>query len=107
MVIERQELYCHNCEKYVQFDLDLSENGKHVLKCPNCEHEHCRYVVDGKITDERWASRNGNIPTYTVSSYTASYSAQSVFDTYKSSTTCSYTAGFYYDSWSSGTTTSR
>lgn len=24
---ERQELYCHNCDKYVQFDIDLGSNG--------------------------------------------------------------------------------
>ena len=40
-VIERQELQCHACGKYVQFDIDLSLNGNHVLNCPNCGHEHC------------------------------------------------------------------
>src|ERR1700690_528754 len=57
--IERQEIHCHNCDKYVQFTLDLSMNGNHVLKCPNCGHEHCRVVENGKITDTRWDQRNG------------------------------------------------
>jgi len=57
-MIERQELYCHNCGKYVQFNLDLSLNGNHVLACPDCRHEHCRVVKDGKITDDRWDQRN-------------------------------------------------
>ena len=58
--IERQELYCHECERYVQFNIDMSLNGNHVLNCPNCGHEHCRVVSNGKITDDRWDQRNGN-----------------------------------------------
>ena len=56
--IERQELFCHACSKYVQFDLDLGLDGNHVLNCPNCGHEHCRVVKNGKITDVRWDQRN-------------------------------------------------
>jgi hypothetical protein len=56
--VQRQELSCHECGGYVQFDLDLKMNGKHVLKCPKCGHEHCRVVKDGVITSERWDTRN-------------------------------------------------
>jgi len=59
MNVEKQELYCHACGMYVQFDLDLDLNGKHVLDCPNCGHEHCRYVHNGRISDRRWDRRNG------------------------------------------------
>lgn len=72
-MIEAQELYCHACDRHVQFNLDMDLDGNHVLECPNCGHEHCRVVKEGKITDDRWAQRNG--PTYTVvasSSSTAS-----------------------------------
>lgn len=31
MNIERQELYCHGCGGYVQFNLDLSVDGNYVL----------------------------------------------------------------------------
>jgi DNA-directed RNA polymerase subunit RPC12/RpoP len=90
-MMEHQEIYCHNCAKYVQFDLDMELNGKHVLKCPNCGHEHCRYVNNGKIMDERWASRNqDNIQTYTVSSYTLTYSTSST------TTTATSTANLRY-----------
>jgi hypothetical protein len=58
-MIERQELYCHNCGKYVQFDVDVSQNGNLILECPNCGHEHCRVIEDGKITERRWDRRNG------------------------------------------------
>lgn len=63
--IEKQEIYCHNCNRYVQFPMDLSLNGNHVLLCPNCKHEHCRVVKDGVITGERWDQRNGD--TYRIS----------------------------------------
>lgn len=59
-MVERQELWCHECGKYVQFNIDVTLNGNHVIKCPSCGHEHCRVVIDGKITEERWDSRNGN-----------------------------------------------
>lgn len=76
-MIERQELFCHNCQVYVQFDLDLELNGNHVLECPNCKHEHCRVVKDGKITDTRWDSKNNHVITttdlYSSSDSTTSY----------------------------------
>lgn len=85
-MIERQELYCHNCGGYVQFDMDLSINGNHVLTCPKCGHQHCRVVKDGVITDIRWDQRNNNSTTnamyITPSSIT--YSTQSTFNTYTS-----------------------
>lgn len=60
----RQELHCHACNQWVQFLVDLEMDGNHVLHCPVCNHEHCRVVKDGVITDIRWDSRNG--PTWPV-----------------------------------------
>jgi len=65
---ERQELYCHACNHFVQFNLDLSLDGKHVLKCPNCDHEHYRIVENGMITADRWA--NSQTPVIYISSGT-------------------------------------
>ncbi len=65
-MIERQELYCHNCGRYVQFPLDLSMDGKYTLNCPNCGHEHYRFVHDGIISDERWQS-SGGFQTFQIS----------------------------------------
>ena|SRR5260221_14009768 len=62
----RQELYCHACDKNVQFVIDLELDGNHVLNCPNCNHEHCRVVKEGFITDDRWDQRNG--PTWQIAS---------------------------------------
>jgi len=92
-MIERQELHCHNCDKYVQFDLDLSLNGNHVLECPNCGHEHCRVVKNGQITLDRWDSRNDN--TIMVNSSSCTYTTLSVDTT--SSATCSYTNDLWFN----------
>jgi hypothetical protein len=51
-----QELSCHNCQMYIQFDLDFEQDGCHTIKCPNCGHEHYRVVRNGRITSDRWAS---------------------------------------------------
>lgn len=51
--------YCHNCGKNMRIVLDLNLNGNHVIKCPHCDHEHCRVIEGGKITGVRWAQRNG------------------------------------------------
>ena len=78
---ERQEIYCHECDRYVQFNIDTSLNGNHVLRCPNCGHEHCRVVTDGVITDGRWDRRNNNWgcgQTYSVSTFSISTSTTSV-----------------------------
>ena len=56
--VERQELHCHDCDGYVQFDIDLDLEGNHVLQCPKCGHEHCRVVQKGKVTETRWDTRN-------------------------------------------------
>lgn len=89
--IEMQEIYCHECKRYVQFPLDLSINGNHVLKCPNCGHEHCRVVLNGRITDDRWDRRNG--PTIQVSRWSITSTDTSIsanFTWFSSSTSSTY-----------------
>ena len=95
--VERQELWCHDCGNYVQFDIDMEMDGNHVLECPSCGHEHCRVVRDGRITDIRWGSRNG--PTINVSAATTTCSTASTFDTYTSTSTSGTSSSFLYQSW--------
>jgi hypothetical protein len=96
----KTEIYCHNCQSYIQFELDTTLNGNHVLKCPKCGHEHCRVVKDGQVTDDRWSSRN---PTYQVATYasttwtqmstlTTATSSTAYWHTYTQTAT---TAGYY------------
>ena len=99
-MIERQELHCHDCDQYVQFDMDTEINGNHVLECPVCGHEHCRVVQDGIITDVRWDQRNGNLPMYTVASSTMTTSTASIDVTSTGSNI------FTTDLWLNSTTTS-
>jgi len=93
-IIEKQELFCHGCDKYIQFDMDLSLSGNHVLKCPNCGHAHCRVVRDGKITDDRWDQRNGF--TFNISGYSITSTSVSTYSTYTGSTVM-------YNSWLNST----
>ncbi len=80
-MIERQELYCHGCEQYVQFDVDTSLNGNHVLNCPRCGHRHYRLVENGRITGIRWSPAQ---PRYMVSASTITTMGTSAWDTYHS-----------------------
>lgn len=96
--LEKQEIYCHSCGKYVQFNIDISLNGNHVLECPNCGHEHCRVVNDGKITDVRWGSRNKNLQTFFVNTLSITTSSTSTYDTY-TNTGCTTSNNFTYTSW--------
>lgn len=96
--VERQEIYCHNCGQYVQFPVDLSLDGNHVLKCPNCGHEHCRVVKAGRITEDRWDAHNG--PTITITSG-VTVTATSVYYTCTGTTTSSIDLWVNYGSWAS------
>ena len=100
---EFQELYCHNCGHYVQFKMDMSLNGNHVLNCPNCGHEHCRVVKDGRITDDRWDSRNQSYYIMATSTTTSS-----TWDTYSIVSSDASTTGstFLYQSWGTAVTVS-
>ena len=90
----RCELYCHDCGRYVQFTIDAGLNGKHVLNCPNCDHEHYRVVRGGRITAERW----GRDPRQNVQVYYAtniSTSPTAAYDSNYGTGTASTDTGIY------------
>lgn len=95
---ERQELHCHNCNQYVQFDVDMSMDGNLVLECPVCGHEHCRIVKDGIITEGRWDRRNGN-SLQNLSAMNITYSTVSTYTSYMSVSSATSTNVFSYQSW--------
>lgn len=102
MNIERQELYCHNCGGYVQFNLDLSIDDNYVLYCPKCGHDHYRVVKNGKITDERWgqsSNQNQSSTNATTISTSITYTQTSTYAVNKSS------SSYLYTSWMNTTTT--
>ena len=94
---ERQEIHCHDCNNYVQFDIDMGLDGQHVLDCPRCGHKHYRVVRNGKITAERWGrDPSQGSPIYSVSNITYSVASASTASS----------AGYYYDQsgWSTAST---
>ena len=91
--MDRQELFCHECRNYVQFNIP-AENGNLVVECPNCGHEHLRVVKNGVITEDRWGSRNNNNPTMYASG--TAYTTSSYITVSATSSTSSY---FIQDSW--------
>lgn len=103
-MIERQEIHCHACDSWVQFEIDLGLNGNHVLACPKCQHEHCRVVKDGHITGERWDQRNG-LTHYVTNAHVTTSSSM---NTYMAITTATASTQAYhlYDSWMQTITTS-
>lgn len=102
---EKQELHCHNCNRYVQFTIDLELNGNHVLNCPNCGHEHCRVVKDGIITADRWDSRNGRDSSSVGSQHYVTGTTTTATSTYTTCTTSGTSTGTYmYDAWMNTTT---
>jgi uncharacterized protein YbaR (Trm112 family) len=105
--MEKQELFCHACGKYVQFDVPETD-GNLIVVCPNCKHEHCRVVKDGVITEDRWDSRNG-AGNGAVMYATGTSSASTSFITSYTVTASSATVGisFIAQSWlNTGTTAS-
>jgi len=61
--LEQIEFYCSECAHYTYVNLRLLE-GTHVMRCPNCGHEHYRRVKEGQITEGRWNGKN--LPHYTI-----------------------------------------
>lgn len=55
----RTVMNCTECGKQFVALLDYALNGNHIVECPHCGHEHCRVIVNGKITEDRWSSRYG------------------------------------------------
>ncbi len=93
----RSELWCHDCNNYVQFTLDDELNGNHVITCPKCEHEHCRVIKSGKITGDRWDSRN---QVFYATSISSSSSSSEIAYSGNSTDTGST---FLYSSWANTT----
>jgi len=92
---EFQELWCHDCSRYVQFKMDMALDGNHVIICPNCGHEHLRVVRSGEITDIRWGSRNRN---NVLTAVTTGTTKSSTYTTY-TSTANDITKSFYASAW--------
>lgn len=99
----RTDLYCHACTNDFSVALDYGLDGNHVVNCPHCAHEHCRVIVAGRVTSDRWAARNGATWPY---HYRATNSTGAVWTTTIASTSSSTTSTYLASSWARGTTVS-
>ena len=52
-----QELYCHHCNNYLRFETKPEKSGNLIIVCDYCGHQHCRVVVFGRVTSDRWDKR--------------------------------------------------
>ena len=95
--MERQELYCHNCDNYVRFNVP-EHDGRLVVNCPNCGHEHYRVVRYGVITEDRWGSNN--LPIFIATSVT---SASTGFVQTRIGTSSTAASSFTSQSWLNST----
>lgn len=57
----RTDLSCHQCGHTFIAQLDYGVDGNHIIECPYCGHEHCRFITGGKITEDRWSSRGQRV----------------------------------------------
>lgn len=92
--MERQELYCHNCQQYVRFDVPEAD-GRLTIRCPNCGHQHYRVVRNRAITEERWASSSATLPSLYATNVT---NATTSF-VYRYSTTSTSGSSYLGQSW--------
>lgn len=53
-----QELYCNECCRYLRFETKPWKNGKLIIVCDHCRHQHCRYVDNGIVREARWDAKN-------------------------------------------------
>ena len=91
------EIFCHECRGYIRIALDHDIDGNHIIKCPECGHEHCRVIKAGEITGDRWQSRN-QTTTYTTSS-TSSYCLSAFVSSSTISTTTNLEGCFFKQLW--------
>ncbi|MDD5013836.1 MAG: hypothetical protein PHW73_01875 [Atribacterota bacterium] len=101
----RTEIYCHGCERYFTVELDFDLNGNHEIKCPNCNHVHYRVIEKGRVTGERYRSSMGSAWTYSVVSYSQTYTASSDYSGYSTTTSAGgYGGGTggYVSTWATG-----
>lgn len=54
--VARTQMHCHACSKNFVAELEAGIDGKHVVECPHCGHQHYRIIKDGEITESRWGS---------------------------------------------------
>lgn len=68
-----QEFYCGECKGYFRVKLNTAINMAVEMVCPNCGHEHHRYIKDGVIYEN---GRYGNEPKEKIYPPKSAYSKE-------------------------------
>jgi RNase P subunit RPR2 len=55
-----QTLFCSNCNHELTFKIKTERTGNLIIVCDNCGHKHCRRVVNGVVTSDRWDTRSSD-----------------------------------------------
>lgn len=58
---KRTEINCHNCNKQFVAELDADIDGKYIIECAHCGHEHWREIKGGAVTEGRWGSGDTSV----------------------------------------------
>lgn len=62
--LARTDMHCTECGKNFIAELDYRIDGKHVVECPYCWHEHFRVIKQGLITEGRWGHNGQTIKVH-------------------------------------------
>lgn len=57
----RSDLHCTDCRRDFVAKLEAQLDGNHVIVCPWCGHQHCRVIVDGVVTGDRYDSTHERV----------------------------------------------
>jgi len=57
-MVDTQEIYCTECGEYIRFETKPEKSGNLILVCGHCGHRHCRVVINGIVTSDRWDGMN-------------------------------------------------
>lgn len=65
-----QEFYCGECDGYFRCKINVKINHGVKMVCPNCSHEHHRYIKNGVIFED---GRGANSPIEEIMPPKSSY----------------------------------
>ena len=92
-----EELYCSDCGQYISFPIRRDLTGDYIIVCPKCRHQHCRNVVDGIVTGDRWGDlKHGKRKKGPADKIVGRARPNSTFDTFSGNKN---DGGFLYRLW--------
>jgi hypothetical protein len=69
-----QEFYCGECNGFFRAPINVELNIQALIECPECKHQHHRFVKDGHI----YESGRGGTPVETILVPKTAYSKEPI-----------------------------